>query len=377
MTRHIIAATCAFGIESVLSDELKSLGYDGLNTENGRVLFQGDDRDIARCNINLRTADRLFIRLAEFRAFDFEELFQGVLGIDWENFIPMEGIMHVVGKSVRSKLHSVPDCQSITKRAVIEAMRRKHKIEIFEEKGPLYRIEVALNRDTATISLDTSGEGLHRRGYRLSRGEAPLRENIAAAVVLLSRWDKTRPFIDPFCGSGTIPIEAAMIGRRIAPGIRRKFASEGWVSIPDRIWKTAREEARDLENIDSFSIMASDIDRHVFDSARINAREAGVEGNIIFQRKSVSELSSRKKYGCVVCNPPYGKRLSTGTEAAGIYREMGKVFPGLDTWSCFILSGNEDFERHFGRKADRNRKLYNGKIKTYLYQYLGPLPGKR
>lgn len=376
MTRHALIATTSFGLEAVAAEELRSLGYQDLSINNGRVEFSGDDCDIARCNIWLRCAERLLLKMAEFPARDFEELFQGALAIPWEKFIPENGKMHVVGKSVRSKLFSVPDCQSIVKKAVIEAMKRKYRGSLFPEDGPLYKIEIALLNDTATITVDTSGAGLHKRGYRQGRGEAPLRETLAAAMVMLSRWTPDRILADPLCGSGTIPIEAALIGRNIAPGLKRKFAAEDWPGIPKKIWKALRDEAAEAVREIPLIIFASDSDKRVFKKARDNAESAGVLENIIFQKKPVGELSSRKKFGCIVCNPPYGGRIGDRRQAEEIYRAMGNVFTNLDTWSYFILSAHQEFEKYFGKKASKNRKLYNGKIKCYLYQYYGPLPGR-
>ncbi len=377
MSRHELIATSSFGLESIVAQELRQLGYSGLKIENGKVTFSGDDRDIARCNLRLRCADRLLLKMADFKALDFEELFQGALGIPWETLIPENGKMHVVGKSIRSKLFSVSDCQSIVKKAVVEAMKRRYNRTQFPEDGPVYKIEIALLKDMATITIDTSGAGLHKRGYRQGKGDAPLRETLAAAMIMLSRWDPSRIFADPLCGSGTIAIEAALIGRNIAPGLNRAFAAEEWPGIPKKIWATMREEARGVINDAPLNILASDIDKKVFSKARENAVNAGVADDITFQKKPVDEFSSSKKYGCIICNPPYGERLGDLTQAEKLYRDMGRVFPRLDTWSYFILSAHPDFQKHFGRSEDKNRKLYNGKIKCYLYQYFGPLPGAK
>ncbi|TAL30336.1 MAG: class I SAM-dependent RNA methyltransferase [Spirochaetes bacterium] len=377
MPFRTLIATSAFGIESIVAGELTALGYQGLAVENGRVAFQGDDRDIARCNLWLRTADRLLLRMAEFRAMDFEELFQGVKAIPWETIIPENGKMHVTGKSVRSKLFSVPDCQAIVKKAVVERMKTKYRREYFREDGPVYKIEVGLLKDIATITVDTSGPGLHKRGYREERGEAPLRETLAAAIVLMSRWEPSRIFADPLCGSGTIPIEAALIGRNRAPGIKRSFVAETWPHIPGKIWKEAREEARDLERESEMNILASDSDWGVFKSARANAAHAGVDDAITFQHKPLAEFGSKKKFGCIVTNPPYGERMGDREAAEKLYREMGEVFARLDSWSYFILSSHDEFQKHFGKHSHKNRKLYNGRILCYLYQYFGPLPPRK
>ncbi len=372
-----LIATSAFGIESVVAQELTALGYSDLATENGRVTFPAGDRDIARCNLWLRAADRLLLRMAEFPTTDFEELFQGVKAIPWETIIPENGKMHVTGKSVRSKLFSVPDCQSVTKKAVVERMKMKYRRERFAEDGPVYTIEVGLLKDVATITVDTSGAGLHKRGYREERGQAPLRETLAAAIVQLSRWDPSRVMADPMCGSGTIAIEAALAGRNIAPGLRRKFVAETWPHLPAKTWNEAREEARDLATTEPLQILASDSDWQVFKSARANALNAGVADAITFQHKPLAEFSSKKKYGCVITNPPYGERMGDRAQAEALYREMGEVFGRLDSWSLFILSAHDEFERHYGKKSGKNRKLYNGRILCYLYQYRGPLPPRR
>ena len=377
MALYTIIAVSTFGLESVVALELKALGYDGLTVENGRVLFQGDERDIARCNIWLRTADRVLIKVAEFKAVDFEDLFQGTLRVPWEEMIPVNGTMHVVGKSVKSQLFSVKDCQAIVKRAVVEAMRRKYRKEWFEESGPLYRIEISMLKDVATLTVDTSGSGLHRRGYRLGSGEAPLRETIAAGLVILSRWKPDRILSDPLCGSGTIPIEAALIGRNMAPGLGRSFASEDWEQIPVSVWEAVREDARARIDEAGFRILASDIDGEVLKRARENAARAGVADYVAFQKLPVEEFRSRKKYGCIVCNPPYGERIGEAKEVEQLYKAMGQVFASLDSWSFFILSAHPGFQKLFGKRADKNRKIFNGDIRCYFYQYLGPLPEKR
>lgn len=377
MSEYTLIATSAFGLESVVASELRALGYTDLKTEDGKIIFNGDDRDIIKCNLWLRCADRILIKMAEFSALDFEELYQGTLSVKWEKFIPENGKMHVTGKSVKSKLYSVPDCQSIVKKAVIEAMKRSYNKTVFSEDGPVYKIEVGLLKNKASLTIDTSGAGLHKRGYAEYRGEAPLRETLAAALVMLSRWDYSRMFADPVCGSGTIAIEAAMIGRNIAPGLKRTFVSETWPSIPRKLWTDLRNEAVNSINDKELMIYAADMNDKVFYQARKNAELAGVGDSIIFEKKPLKEFSSKKKYGCIICNPPYGERLSSGKEAAKLYSSMGDVFSKLDTWSFFILTSHPEFEKSFGRKSTKNRKLYNGKIKCYLYQYFGPMPGKK
>ncbi len=372
MGQYTIIATSTFGLESIVARELRTLGYDNMTVENGKITFPGDAEDIARCNIRLRTADRILIKVADFKARGFDELFRGTRDIRWGEMLPVDSTMHVVGRSVSSKLFSVKDCQSIVKKAVVESMKERYPIEQFPETGPLYKIEIALFKDTATLTLDTTGHGLHKRGYRGEAGEAPLRENLAAAIVLLSRWGPERILADPFCGSGTIPIEAAMIGRNIAPGLRRSFVSERWPQIAPDIWDKARMEARKQVNSLPFRILASDIDAKVLKKARENAENAGVGDCIVFQRLPFEDFRSRKKYGFIICNPPYGERMGGPEEVERIYRKMGEVFAALDMWSFFILSAHPRFQTFFGKKAVKNRKLYNGGIRCYLYEYIGP-----
>lgn len=369
-----LVATSAFGTESIVAHELKKLGIAETTIENGRVHFKGDFTDIVKSNLWLRCAERVMIIVGEFRAEDFGELFEGTKALHWEEIIPENGIMHVTGKSVKSKLHSVPDCQSIVKKAVVEAMKRRYRRNQFSEDGPLYKIEISMLKDIATLSIDTSGAGLHRRGYRISQGEAPIKETLAASIISLSRWTHERPFIDPMCGSGTFTIEAACLAKNIAPGLNRNFASESWPQIPQKIWENLRDEAKSLIINPSLDIAGFDIDKRVFKAAEMNAEQAGVSDCITFQKKPVSELSTKRKYGCLICNPPYGERMDGGGRVYDLYREMGDVFSRLDTWSFFILTAFENFEKAFGKKSDRNRKLYNGTIKTYLYEYFGPRP---
>jgi putative N6-adenine-specific DNA methylase len=373
---YIIIAIAAFGLESIVVRELKELGYEDFTVENGRVSFKGDERDIARCNIWLRTADRVLIEVARFKAIDFEELFQGTLKVPWENIIPDDGKMHITGKTVRSKLFSLSACQSTVKKAVIEAMKRKYGPSEFPETGPVYKIEVSLLKDMASLTIDTTGPGLHKRGYRQDAGEAPLRETLAAGIVLLSGWRPDRIFADPLCGSGTIAIEAALIGKNMAPGLKRTFVSETWWQIPEQIWSSVRDEAREQINDVSFQILASDSDTLILRKARGNAERAGVSDLIAFQKLSVEEFRSRKKYGYIICNPPYGERLSEEAEVKQLYKTMGGTFAQLDMWSFFILTAHSGFQQSFGKKATRNRKLYNGMIQCYLYEYFGPKPKK-
>lgn len=377
MSEFEIIATAAFGLESVVSFELKKLGFENLKVENGSVTFPGKVEDIVKTNLWLRCSDRILIKMGEFKALDFEELFQGTLAIPWEDIIPLNGKMHITGKSVKSKLFSVPDCQAIVKKAIVESMKRKYKQDWFDEDGPVYKIEISLHNDMALLTLDTSGSGLHKRGYRLHQGDAPLKETLAAAMINLSRWSPDRPFADPLCGSGTIAIEAAMVAKNIAPGLNREFVSEMWPQIPESLWSQYREEAQEQIINRDFEIYASDYDKKVFDFAQENARLAGVSDSILFEKKPLSEFSSKKKFGCIITNPPYGERMNFDSSISGLYREMGEVFSRLESWSYFIITSFENFEKQFGKKANKNRKLYNGKIKSYFYMYMGPLPQRK
>lgn len=373
---YTLIATATFGLEKVVANELRELGYDDLTIENGKVTFQGSEMDIVTCNMWLRTADRVLIKMAEFKAESFEELFQGTLKVEWGDIIPETGFMHVTGKSIKSKLFSVPDCQSITKKAIIEGMKRKYEKDIFSEDGAEYKIEVAILKDIVTLTLDTTGPGLHKRGYRGLAGEAPLKETLAAALVLLSKWEPSRILSDPLCGSGTIAIEAAMIGKNIAPGINRNFVSEGWDVIPKKLWEDMRRYAKNSINDKEFRILASDIDGTVLRIAKDNAQKAGVEDCIVFQKIDMKEFKNKKRYGFIITNPPYGERIGDIKEVESLYKDMGKVFKELKDWSYFIITSYEDFEKCFGQKSNKNRKLYNGRIKCYYYQYFGAEPGK-
>lgn len=355
----------------MLAHELRALGYASLCTENGRVSFQGTTSAIAQCNLWLRTADRVLLSMAQFAAHDFEDLFQGALAVGWEEWLPLNANMHVLGRSVKSKLHSVPACQSIVKKAIIEAMKRKHARGHFDESGPEYRIEVSLLKDIATLTMDTSGQGLHKRGYRRQAGNAPLKETLAAGLVLLSRWKAEYPLADPLCGSGTIAIEAAMIGRNRAPGLGRTFAAEKWPILPSKEWHESRDRARAAERGDPFTILASDVDEKVLRMAKQNARAAGVQDLIQLEQKEIIQFHSDVKKGFIICNPPYGERMGEDYHnVEDVYRDLGRAYSGLNTWSLFALSAYPHFERLIGRKADRKRKLYNGNILCYYYQYL-------
>lgn len=373
MQPYNIVATCAFGLESITARELQQLGYETKN-ENGLVRFRGDASAIARANLWLRTAERVYVELAQFEATTFEELFQGTRAIAWEEFLPRDAQFPVVGKSVKSVLHGVPACQSITKKAIVERLKDTYQQSTFEETGAVYKIEVSLLKDVVSIRLDTSGSGLHRRGYRKLNATAPLRETLAAALVLISRWDAHRPFADPMCGSGTIAIEAALYGLRRAPGMFRFFDAEDWETLPGDVFEDARVEARDLALDIPLDIIASDIDDDVLELTRRHVKIAELEGKIQIERADARRFVPQGDYGCIISNPPYGERLMSIQETEQLYRALGRHLPKLSTWSVFLLTSHPHFERLYGRKANKRRKLYNGRIETQLFQYLGPLP---
>jgi putative N6-adenine-specific DNA methylase len=377
MARLELIATTAFGLESVVAREIKQLGYEEVTVENGRVSFFGDEQAICRANLWLRSSDRILIKMGSFKATTFEELFQLTKGLAWPEFLPKDASFPVDGKSLNSTLFSVSDCQSIVKKAIVEKMKEKYHCSWFEETGPLYKVEVALLKDIATLTIDTSGAGLHKRGYRKLVGQAPLKETMAAALINLSRWREDRALMDPFCGSGTIPIEAALIGLNIAPGLNREFSAGTWPNIPQSLWQTAREEARDLIRRDlELKIIGTDIDEEVLSLARYHARQAGVEKHVHFQKLPVAEVRSQHKYGWVICNPPYGERLGEQKQVEALYREMSQAFSRLDTWSFYVLTSFPNFENVFGRKSAKNRKLYNGRLECHFYQFFGPKPPK-
>ena len=372
-----LAALTTFGLESLAAEELRQLGLSDLAVENGRVRFQGGFGELARASLWMRTADRLVVRLAEFPAADFEALYQGVQAVPWEQFLPADARLTVNARSHASSLTSVPSCQSTVKKGIVQALRRRFPRERFPETGPEFAVDLSLDRDLAVLTLDATGPGLHRRGYRLRTGEAPLRETLAAALVLLSRWDPSRPLTDPLCGSGTIAIEAAMIGLGLAPGRARSFAAEAWPLTPKDAWREARAAARATETAArgaKLDILAADKDGKVLEAARRNARDAGVEGAMRFRIQPAEEFRAEERFGCLVCNPPYGERSGSPAEAEELYRRLGRTFARLPDWSVFVLTAHPGFERLYGRRADRKRKLYNGNLQTCLYQYFGPLP---
>ncbi len=375
MGKYKIIATAAMGLEALVAKEVRDLGYD-CQVENGKIIFTGDENAIARSNLWLRTADRIKIIVGEFKAFTFDELFEKTKSLPWEQFLPEDAEFPVTGKSHKSKLFSVSDCQAIVKKAVVERMKKHYKRNSwFEENGALYRIEVALLKDIATITIDATGHGLHKRGYRAAQGAAPLKETLAAALIMLTNWKPDRPFVDPFCGSGTIPIEAALIGQNIAPGFNREFVSEQWNWIPAKVWEEARNEAEDLANYDQpLDITGSDIDHRMVSIAQENAFEAGFADMIHFKQMQVKDFTTTKQNGVIIGNPPYGERLGEKQAVEQMYKEMGRAFQTLDTWSIYILTSNEEFEQLYGKPATKKRKLFNGFIRTDLYQYWGRKP---
>ena len=379
MDRYELVAPCHFGLEAVLKQEIIALGLTIEKVEDGRVTFSGDASAIARANIFLRTAERVLWKVGEFRAESFEELFEQTAALPWEEILPADGRFWVTkATSVKSKLFSTSDIQSVMKKAIVERLKQKYRISWFPETGNEYPIRVSVLKDTFLVGIDTSGESLHKRGYRKLVGKAPISETLASALISLTPWNESRILVDPFCGSGTIPIEAAMIGRNIAPGVGRAFRAESYRDrIPEAIWKAARTEARDGERHDgALQIQGYDIDRDAISIARANAVAAGVAADIHFQVRAVKELHHPKKYGFLITNPPYGERLEDRRDLPELYGQIGEAFSGLDSWSMFLITSYEDAERYIGRKADRNRKIYNGMIKTYFYQFLGPKPPK-
>ncbi len=371
-----ILVPTAFGLEALAAREVAGLGYEGAEVTNGQVAFRADWDGVARANIGLRTGERVLIRVGEFEARTFDELFDRTRELPWDDLLPEDALFPVEGKSQDSVLSSVPACQAIVKKAVVEALRRRYRRERFEETGPRYRIQVALKQDIATLTLDTTGIGLHKRGYRKLVSEAPLRETLAAALVMLSRWNPDRTLVDPMCGSGTILIEAGLIGRKIAPGLLREFDASAWPVIPAGTWRAAREEAESAidRKVTLRGLFGSDVSSEVLGLARHHAKLAGLEQELNFERKSVGEFRTQKKYGYMITNPPYGERLGERAEVESLYREMGRVFARLDTWSCYVLVAHPAFERLFGRLSNKKRKLYNGRIRCDFYQFFGPKP---
>lgn len=371
---------CHFGLEAVLKRELMDLGYEITKVEDGKVSYTGDENTCARANMFLRTTERVLLKIDSFKAVTFDELFENTKKIPWEEYLPRDAKFWVAkANSVNSKLFSPSDIQSIMKKAIVERMKLKYKQDWFEESGNSYPLRVTIIKDEVTVCIDTSGESLHKRGYRKLTSKAPITETLAAALIMLTPWNKDRILVDPFCGSGTIPIEAAMIGAKIAPGINRDFLAETWTELyPKSSWSQARQEAKDMVLPDiQMTIQGYDIDGDIVKAARQNAILAGVDHLIHFQQKPLSDLSSSKRYGFIITNPPYGERLEEKNELPGLYKEMGKVFGSLDAWSYYIITAYEDAQKYIGRQADKNRKIYNGMMKTYFYQYMGPKPPKQ
>ena len=380
MKQYELIAPCHFGLEAVLKREILDLGYEISNVEDGKVTFIGDDEAIAYANIFLRTTERIMIKVAEFKAETYDELFEKTKTVPWEDYIPADGKFWVAkATSIKSKLFSPSDIQSIMKKAMVERLKSKYQVDWFAEDGASYPLRVTFMKDKVVIGLDTTGTSLHKRGYRRATAKAPITETLAAALIMLTPWNKSRILVDPFCGSGTFPIEAAMIAANIAPGMKRHFLAEEWTNlIPKKCWSDAMEEARELVDTDiEVDIQGYDIDGDVVKAARENAVLAGVEHLIHFQQRAVKDLSHPKKYGFIITNPPYGERLEEKEMLPALYKEVGMNFANLDSWSMFMITGFEDAQRYIGRQADKNRKIYNGMLKTYFYQFLGPRPPKK
>ena len=371
---------CHFGLEAVLKREIYDLGYEITKVEDGRVTFEGDEEAICRANIFLRTAERVMIQVGRFKATSFEELFQGIKNLPWEEYIPEDGKFWVKkASSINSKLFSPSDIQSIAKKAMVERMKQKYHKEWFKEDGAAYPVRIFLLKDEVTVALDTSGDSLHKRGYRTMTSKAPLTETLAASLIMLTPWRKDRILVDPFCGSGTFPIEAAMIAANVAPGMNRDFTAEEWTNLIDRkLWYECVKEAEDMiDTTVKVDIQGYDIDGDVIKAARENAKRAGVEHMIHFQQRAVADLSHPKKYGFIITNPPYGERLEDKADLPELYTQIGQAYQRLDSWSMFLITSYTDTEKYIGRKADKNRKIYNGMLKTYFYQFLGPKPPKK
>ena len=365
-----LCVPCLLGLEGPIADELRRLGMDRVASENGRVYFAGGQADIARANVNLRIGERVLIELGRFDAVSFEELFQGVRAIPWEDYIPRDAAFPVKGYSLNSRLFSVSDCQKIIKKAVVERLRGVYGLEWFPESAETYQIQFSIMKDNVSICLDTSGEGLHKRGYRPAHNAAPLKETMAAAMVKLARYRGREDFVDPFCGSGTIPIEAALIARNIAPGLNRRFAAQSWRILDGGIWGAARDEARAKEFHGDYNIVGADIDTRALDIARENAVRAGVADVVRFECADATAFDRVTPRGIIVTNPPYGERIMEKAQAEALYRGFGAAWRACENWQLYLLSSHTEFERCFGQQADKKRKLYNGMIKCDLFMYL-------
>ena len=380
MRKFELIAPCHFGLEAVLKNEIIDLGYDISKVEDGRITFIGDEEAICRLNIFSRTAERILIKIGVFHAETFDELFEGTKNLPWEEFFPQDGKFWVTkAASIKSKLFSPSDIQSIMKKAMVERMRMKYHVEQFPETGESFPVRVFLMKDEVTVGIDTTGESLHKRGYRKLTAKAPIAENLAASLIMLTPWNKERILVDPFCGGGTIPIEAAMIAANMAPGMNRNFTSQEWNHlINQRTWYDCIDEANDLVDLSvKPDIQGYDIDDEMVSIARQNAKLAGVEGMIHFQKRGVEQLSHPKKYGFIITNPPYGERIYDKDKLGGLYQIIGERFKNLDSWSLYMITSYENAESDIGRKADKNRKIYNGMMKTYYYQFMGPRPPKK
>lgn len=361
---------CLLGVESIITNEMKELGAENVVAENGRVLFSGDEHILARANICSRYAERIQILMGSFEVHSFEDLFQATKSLPWEEWIGAEDAFPVKGYSINSDLFSVSDCQAIIKKAIVERMKTKYNISWFEETGPVYQVQFSIMKNIASLLIDTSGAGLHKRGYRLEANLAPIKETIAASLVNLARVRHYHTLYDPMCGSGTILIEGAMLANNIAPGVNRNFSAERWRNIPYEVWKEERERAKSLEIADSqFMAYGSDIDYAALRVARENARRAGVDKFITFEKKDIRDFEKRSEKGTVICNPPYGERLLDTEKANELYRIMGKRFNKEYGWAYYIITPNEEFEKEFGRRADKRRKIYNGMIKCQYYMF--------
>ena len=375
-----LVVPCHFGLEAVTKREIYDLGYEITRVEDGRVTFEGDEEAVCRANVFLRSAERVLLQVGRFHATTFDELFEGIKALPWEDYIPKDGRFWVTkASSIKSKLFSPSDIQSIAKKAMVERLKQSYHLDWFPEDGASYPVRIFLLKDEVMVTIDTSGESLHKRGYRLMTSKAPLTETLAAALIMLTPWKRDRILVDPFCGSGTFPIEAAMMAANIAPGMNRSFTAQKWTNlIPAELWKETVQEAEEMIDKDvRVDIQGYDIDPEVVKAARENAKRAGVDHMIHFQQREVANLRHPKKYGFVITNPPYGERLEEKEDLPKLYEQIGTAFAGLDSWSLYMITSYEDTERYIGRKADKNRKIYNGMIKTYFYQFMGPKPPKR
>lgn len=375
-----LVAPCHFGMEAVLKREIYDLGYEITKVEDGRVTFEGDEEAICRSNIFLRTAERVMVQIGRFHATTFDELYENMKALPWEKWIPQDGKFWVKkASSVKSKLFSASDIQSICKKAMVDRLKMTYHTDWFEEDGASFPVRVFLLKDEVTVALDTTGEPLHKRGYRTWTSKAPISETLAAALIMLTPWRADRILVDPFCGSGTFLIEAAMMAANMAPGMNRSFTAEAWIHvIPKQLWYDTVEEAQEMVDLDvETDLQGYDLDPDMIKIARANAKQAGVEKLIHFQQRDVADLKHSKKYGFIITNPPYGERLEEKKDLPALYTTIGEVYRNLDAWSLYMITSYEEAERYIGRKADKNRKLYNGMIRTYFYQFMGPKPPKK